>query len=96
MKKLQNFKDDLKAMFSSPQTPASQKPSMDPRRIWIAVFFCAVLVLGGIGFGYLWHLQGSGGDGKGGGGDENGQVAQTLEQEGSLVIHFKDGKGGGS
>lgn len=97
MRKLQNFKDDLKAMFSSPQTPTSHKPSMDPRRISIAVLFCAVLILCGIGFGYLWHLQGNIGDGKGGNGSENGQATQTLEQEGSLVIHFKEGKmGGGS
>jgi hypothetical protein len=96
MRKLQNFKDDLKAMFSSPQTPTSQKPSMDPRRISIAVLFCAALILGGIGFGYLWHLQGNSGDSKGGTGGEIGQTTQTLEQEGSLVIHFKDGKLGGS
>jgi len=95
MRKIQNFKDDLKAMFSSPQTPTSQKPSMDPRRISIAALFCALLVLGGIGFGYLWHLQGNSGDEKGGSNGENNQVAQTLEQEGSLVIHFKDGKVGG-
>ena len=94
MKKLQNFKDDLKAMFSSPQTPTSQKPSMDPRRISIAALFCSVLVLCGIGFGYLWHLQGNSGEGKGGNSGENSQVAQNLEQEGSLVIHFKDGKVG--
>jgi hypothetical protein len=93
MKKILNFQDDLKAMFSTPQTPTSQKPSMDPRRIWIAVFFCSVFILGGVGFGYLWSLQG----GKDGdavqSGSESGQIAQSSE-EGSLVIHFKDGAGG--
>ena len=95
MKKLQNFKDDLRAMFSSAQTPTSQKPSMDPRRISIALLVCAVLILGGIGFGYLWNYQSSKGGGSGGGENENGQNAQVPVQEGSLVIHFKDGKQGG-
>lgn len=93
MKKLQNLNADLKAMFSSPQTPASTKPSMDPRRVWIAVFFCSILILGGIGFGYLWSLQGSKDNGSGQPGPESGQIAQNPEQEGSLVIHFKDGMG---
>jgi hypothetical protein len=92
MKKLQNFKDDLKAMFSSPQTPASQKPSMDPRRIWIAVLFIAVTLVAGALFGYLSHRQGGKEDGPAQEGSESGQLAQT-EQDGSLVINFKDGAG---
>ncbi len=63
---------------------------MDPRRIWIAVFFCAILILGGIAFGYLWHLQGDG-DKVGGDGGNRSENAQASAQEGSLVIHFKEG-----
>ena len=90
MKQLKYFNADLKAMFSSTQTPASQKPSMDPRRVWIAVLFMAAMLIAGAVFGFLSTRKSSEGDEAANAADPS-QAVQNSEQGGSQVIPFKDG-----
>ncbi len=90
MNQFKNFSDDLKAMFSSPQTPTSQKPSMNPRRVWIAVLFLTMTLAAGGIFGFL----SSQGGGKESAQDqtaasESEQVGQGRASDGSVVIQFK-------
>jgi len=93
MMKLRNFHDDLKSMFSSSQTPSSQKPSLDPRRVWIAVLFISLTLATGALFGFLSNGGTGNSDDEGHPQDEAAQAGQNAAQEGSLVIHFKDGHG---
>lgn len=93
MKYIDKLKDDLKGMFSSPQTPASTKPSLDPRRISIAVLFVAITVGSGVLFGYLSHSASSRDDDGEGSGAE-GAALQSIDDEGSLSITFKDSAAG--
>jgi hypothetical protein len=53
MNRFKSFSEDLKAMFSSPLSPASQKPSTNPRRVWIAVLFLGLALIFGTIFGIL-------------------------------------------
>ena len=96
MKRFKSFGTDLNAMFRSPQTPASQSPSINPRRIMIALMFVGISLTCGIVFGLL------SGSGKQDSSLQNvnqadTQSGQTTAQDGSLVIHFKEGRtaGGG-
>jgi len=96
LKAVTQYKDDLKAMLSTPQTPGSEKPSLDPRRIWIALSIIASLALIGVVLGFL--LRGSSPKPSGGsGGDGDTPSAMNSSVDGSLVIHFKeDMRRGGS
>ncbi|MBP7843495.1 MAG: hypothetical protein KA116_01650 [Proteobacteria bacterium] len=53
MNRFKSFSEDLKGMFSTPQGPASIKPSTNPRRVWIAVLFLGLTLIGGVLFGIL-------------------------------------------
>ncbi len=53
MNRFKSFSEDLKGMFSTPQGPASIKPSTNPRRVWIAVLFLGLTLIAGVLFGIL-------------------------------------------
>ncbi len=91
MKAVKQYTDDLKSMLSSPLTPGSEKPSLDTRRIWIAISLVAALTLVGVVVGFF--LKGKSPNGGPPGGEEQNLSGLANSSEGSLVIHFKEGAG---
>lgn len=91
MKGMKSLASDLKAMFSSPQTPASPKPSLDSRRIWIAISFVAVSALCGVLFGMLSNGASSNEVVAEQGASTASQIEDSKES-GSLVIDFNSNR----
>ncbi len=92
MNRFKSFSEDLKGMFSTPQGPASLKPSTNPRRVWIAVLFFALTLIAGLLFGILAGRT-SGSNSNSSASSNGSQHEERIGESGHLVIQFSSSNG---